>query len=77
MEEHCLDKAKAPGSNPGQGTRDLIMRISIWPDGTYCEAGDECDYLQWMSDDYCTIEIDEETADALYSGNIDPQDLIN
>ena len=52
------------------------MKLSIWPDGTFCEKGDEASYLQWMSDDYCTVEIDEYTYDALMRGEIDAQDLI-
>lgn len=52
------------------------MKYSIWPDGTYCQAGDECSYLQWMSDDYITIDLDEAVADALERGEIDPQELL-
>ena len=52
------------------------MKISIWPDGTYCEKGEEETYLRWMSDDYCTIDIDEYTLDALERGEIEAQELI-
>jgi len=53
------------------------MEISVWPDGTFCEKGDEGSYLQWMSDDYITLDIDEYIADALYNGSLDAQDLLD
>lgn len=53
------------------------MKISIWPDGTWCEKGEEESYLTWMSDDYYTIEIDEYIADSLHRGELDAQDLLD
>ncbi len=52
------------------------MKLYIWPDGTYCEKGEVSEYLSWMSDDYCVVEVDEYTMDALLRGEIDAQELI-
>lgn len=42
---------------------EVFIRISLWPDGTWCEEGDEANYLQWMSDDYKTVEMTENEYD--------------
>lgn len=40
-----------------------MIKICVWPDGTWCEKGDELNYLQWMSDDFEVIEMTEDQYD--------------
>ena len=34
-------------------------KVHIWPDGTYCEGRELEGFLQWKSDDYRTVTIDD------------------
>ncbi len=40
-----------------------MIKIYIWPDGTWCESDDIKSYLQWMSDDFQVVEMTEEEYD--------------
>lgn len=42
---------------------ECMVEICIWPDGTWCEKGEEASYLQWMSDDYSIVEMTEDQYD--------------
>lgn len=39
------------------------MIICAWPDGTWCDAGDLCEYLH-MSDDFAQIVVADEADEA-------------
>lgn len=40
-----------------------MIRVCIWPDGTWCEEGEEQNYLQWMSDDFEIVVMTEDQFD--------------
>lgn len=50
-------------------SEDMYVTICKWPDGTWCEKGDEQDYLQWMSDDFEYVEMSENEYDEFLRNN--------
>jgi hypothetical protein len=50
-------------------SEDVYVTICVWPDGTYCEKGDEQSYLQWMSDDFEYVEMSENEYDEFLRNN--------
>ena len=38
---------------------EYIIKVCRWPDGTWCEWDELEGYLQWMSDDFEVLELDE------------------
>lgn len=40
-----------------------MIKVCIWPDGTWCESDNIESYLQWMSDDFQVVEMTEEEYD--------------
>ena len=37
----------------------MFYKVYMWPDGTWCDDDEVEGCLQWMSDDYEVLELDE------------------
>lgn len=37
-----------------------MIKVALWPDGTWCDADEVHKYMSWMSDDYQIIYVTEE-----------------